>query len=499
VTSTRLLARNTALNLFGQVAPLLVAVIAVPILIRSLGSDRFGVLTLAWALIGYFGLFDFGIGRALTQAASEAIGRGDSQRMRDASTAAIGATFLLGVAGAAIMASLTPWLAYHLLKMDVALRHEAAVSFYLLAVSLPFVLSTVAFRGLFEAHQHFGLATALRLPFSLFNFVGPLLILPFSHSLVPIVATLVVGRVLTSCAHIIFGVRRYPWLRVIDFRNVRAVVPLFRLGGWMTVSNVISPMMVNLDRFAIGALLSMTAVAYYVTPFELAVKLLFIPAAVLGVFFPAFASMFVQDRERTALMLDRAGRFLLFVMFPVVLVLVTLAHEGLLLWVGGEYARQSTVVLQLLAIGVLINSFGQIPFALLQATGRADLTAKLHMAELPLYALMIFAFARWFGLAGVALAWTLRIALDTCVLSWLTKVQLGEATTALKRSLLWLGGMTAVLAIVAQPAATAPRLVAGGFVLIAFLALSWRGLLSAAERSLIRDLILRRFRETAPA
>jgi hypothetical protein len=59
--------------------------------------------------------------------------------------------------------------------------------------------------------------------------------------------------------------------------------------------------------------------------------------------------------------------------------------------------------------------------------------------------------------------------------------------------------MTAVLAIVAQPAATAPRFVAGGFVLIAFLALSWKGLLSAAERSLIRDLILRGFREAAPA
>ena len=29
-----------------------------PSLIRRLGTDRFGVLTLAWALIGYFSLFD---------------------------------------------------------------------------------------------------------------------------------------------------------------------------------------------------------------------------------------------------------------------------------------------------------------------------------------------------------------------------------------------------------------------------------------------------------
>ena len=33
--------------------------------------DRFGVLTLAWALVGYFSLFDLGVGRALTKVVSD--------------------------------------------------------------------------------------------------------------------------------------------------------------------------------------------------------------------------------------------------------------------------------------------------------------------------------------------------------------------------------------------------------------------------------------------
>src|SRR5262245_26113094 len=72
----RAMARNSVWNLFGQVLPLLVAAVVIPILIRRLVLDRFSVLTLAWALVGYFGLFDLGLGRALTKVVSEALAAG---------------------------------------------------------------------------------------------------------------------------------------------------------------------------------------------------------------------------------------------------------------------------------------------------------------------------------------------------------------------------------------------------------------------------------------
>jgi hypothetical protein len=61
----RLLARNVVWNLIGSGAPILVAVFCIPILAKGLGTDRFGVLVLVWALIGYASLFDLGLGRAL--------------------------------------------------------------------------------------------------------------------------------------------------------------------------------------------------------------------------------------------------------------------------------------------------------------------------------------------------------------------------------------------------------------------------------------------------
>src|SRR5215471_13808988 len=71
LTSGRLLARNTVWNLLGQILPMTVGLVAIPILVRGIGVARFGVLSLASVLIGYFSLFDRGIGRALTKLVAE--------------------------------------------------------------------------------------------------------------------------------------------------------------------------------------------------------------------------------------------------------------------------------------------------------------------------------------------------------------------------------------------------------------------------------------------
>src|SRR5687767_6856813 len=74
LTRGSLLARNVALNLAGSALPAIAALVAVPILVRTLGDVRFSVLVLAWTTLGYFSLFDLGIGRAVTHAVADRMG-----------------------------------------------------------------------------------------------------------------------------------------------------------------------------------------------------------------------------------------------------------------------------------------------------------------------------------------------------------------------------------------------------------------------------------------
>src|SRR5207249_7020290 len=131
---------------------------------------------------------------------------------------------------------ISPWLAGRGLNVPAALQRETLQAFRLLGVSLPFVVTTAGLRGFLEAHQRFGLVNGLRIPMGVFTFAGPMLVLPFSKSLVPVVATLVAGRVAAWAAHLVVCLRVLPELgRSIAWER-SAIGPLLRFGGWMTVT-----------------------------------------------------------------------------------------------------------------------------------------------------------------------------------------------------------------------------------------------------------------------
>lgn len=235
------------------------------------------------------------------------------------------------------------------------------------------------------------------------------------------VATLVAVRIAVWAAHLLVCLRVLPELGRSLVWDRSIVGPMLRFGGWMTVSNVVSPLMVTIDRFFIGAMVSMAAVAYYATPYELITKFLFLPGALMGVMFPAFTASFVKDRERTGLLFSRSVKSLLLVSFPVMLCAVALAQDGLKLWLGADFAAHSFRVLQILAVGVFANSLAQVPFALLQGVGRPDLTATLHLIELPLYVGLLWWLISTRGIEGAAIAWSVRVAFDALFLFVLAK------------------------------------------------------------------------------
>jgi O-antigen/teichoic acid export membrane protein len=485
LTSGRRLARNTIWNLVGNAAPLAVAFFCIPLLIKGLGTDRFGVVTLAWALIGYATLFDLGLGRALTQVIAQRLGIGEEREVPALLWTSLLLLLALGIVATAGIVILAPWLVQRL-HVPAGFARETLYSLYLLAVSLPAVISTAGLRGVLEAYQRFDLIFALRIPMGIFAYAAPLAVLPFSKSLVPVIAVLVVGRLLAWAAHLICCVIAIPVLRS-RFAFQRGVVgPLLRFGGWMTVTNVVGPLMVTLDRFIIGSLLSVSEVAFYATPYEVITKLWLIPGSLLGVMFPAFSTSFVQDPNRAALLYGRSVKYLLLVLFPVVLVVVIFAHDGLRLWLGAEFAQHSTAVLQWLAVGIFINCLAQAPFAVVQGAGRPDLTAKLHLVELPLYLLALVSLTKFRGIEGVAMAWTARVALDALVLFWLAGRFL-PITSAIKTLTLSLVvAALAIFALATLPSVLMTKILLLLVVLLPFVLLTWFVLLSPEERKLVQ-------------
>ena len=490
----RRLARNALYNVLGQGLPLVVGLAALPITLRALGDARFGLLGLAWAILGYVGALDMGLGRATTKYVAEYLAAGDEARLRSVGTLAVASQTALGVLGGALFALLAPLLVNDLLGVAPALRAEARGMLLALALSVPFVVLAASLRAMLEAAQRFDLVNLIRTPTSATVLLVPAIAASLGATL-PAIVLLLVGVRVVACGASAAAIRRaipgFRWTLDLRWETLR---PLLGYGGWVSVSNVISPVLVYLERFLLAALAGVAAVAYYTVPSEVVMRLLIVPAGLAGALFPALSATGAGGGP-TEQLLGRPLRFLLLILAPLVTALVVGAGPLLYVWLGEDYAARSTAAFAILAVGVLINGLAHLPYAYLLGRGRPDLPATFHLVELPLYAAAGWLLIRQLGVTGAALAWTLRVTVDAALLLAATWRVSGVSPSRL------LGdrGGRAVAAVIALAGVAAASYTLGSHAevryalvlvsLAAFGAGVWRFVLDDTERAGLRAVL----------
>lgn len=414
------LAKHTLLNLFGLGLPLLLALFSIPALLQGLGAERFGLLTLVWAATSYFGLFDLGLGRALTQQLAILLDRRDADGVGPLCATALLLMAAFGLLAGVVMLAVAPW-GVDLLKA-VPDRAELIAACLAMALSLPFIVVTAGLRGMLEACHAFEKLNAVRIPMGLWTFAGPWLVLHWhGPDLLAITVALALGRVVGCLAHGLLASLTLPQLRGRLRWEARWLRPLLVSGGWLTLSSIVSPFMGYVDRFVIGAMVSAAAVAYYATPQEIVTKLWIIPGALTAVLFPTFAAQAARQDPAAWALYDRALRLLLLALLPITLALGLLASPLLTLWIGPDFAAHSAPVLRLFSVGILINCLAHVPLTWLHGAGRFRAPALLHCAELPLFLAALWLLTQQWGLTGAALAWLGRMIADAAALFWLCR------------------------------------------------------------------------------
>ena len=407
---------NTGWNLCGTVLPMSIGIFVIPRLVHTLGAGRYGLLTIAWSLVGYLSLFDFGMGRSLTKLIAERLGSGDVAEVPKLWSGSILLITAQGIVGGGLLALLVPWLSRSALKMPQALQSDARSSLYFVALIIPVVTSSACLRGFLEAYCAFPALNIVKICLGVAGFLGPLVAIHVSSTAAAAILTILFARLLACVAYFVLCLRiaRFPFR--ICFLSTRELAMIVRLGGWMTVSNLVSPLMNSLDTFLIGVLVAVSQVQYYSIPADVVTKGLLLPSSLAAVLFPVFSSMALVDRRQTEQVYARSLRVLAGCLAPFVLLCGFLAKPGLSLWLGPDFAQHSYRIAQVIALGVFANGIASVPFALIQASGRPDITAKIHLLELPLYAVAVYTLTMHLGILGTAIAWTARTSLDAILL-----------------------------------------------------------------------------------
>ena len=400
-------------SLFGTGLPLVFGILTIPVILAGLGMVSFGLLTLIWTAIGYFGLFDFGLGRALTQRVAAMRAHEGSLDLAEIAQG-LWLVVIFGLLGAGVMHGVGLYYVSEVLDLSGPALRETQMAVVISAWSIPLVTVSSGLRGILEGLEAFKKAGLLRGLLGTLNFLLPWCMVVMGHaSLVWMVWSLVLARGVNVCLNLW-------WLRGVLSKGMFFVAPkwvkaksLFRFGFWMTVSNVVGPFMVAADRFLVASALGTGLLAYYTVPQDAVLRLLVLPAAWATIWFPRFTKVYMQGDVKSMQSELRGGmRVVFWVMGPLCLVLGYFVSPLLGIWLGDAFASNTWMVAQVLLLGLFLNAMAHLPLAAIQAIGRVDLTAKLHVAELFLFVPgLMFAVTHW-GIMGAAWAWTARTAVD---------------------------------------------------------------------------------------
>ena len=416
--SKRGIVRNTAINLISRVILLPIGLLVIPVILRGMGTDRFGIFSLTWVLLNYFAILDFGLSQAATKFIAAELNKGDSRLIPGlfwtSSLIMVGIGMVLTL-GAVLI---SPWLVNQVLRPPQELVLESIRMFQFLAVSIPFVFLNNSLRGTLEAAQRFDLANAVRTPYSALIYLSPLLGYVIGFQIDKLVVLSLIIVILANLVYFFMCAQVYPNL----FGGIKFQAPLVRsllsFSGWVAVTNIISPVLYYLDRFLISGILTVSLLAYYTVPYEALTRLWLIPMSVTTALFPVFSrdTMEIdQSRDMNKILLY-AVKYILLILGPITVFVFIYPKEILSLWIDPAFAEISFVVTQFLAVGILINSLGRLPGTLFLGRGHPHIPAKLRILELLIYLpITVICLKKW-GINGAAFAWMIRAAADTLLL-----------------------------------------------------------------------------------
>ena len=308
----------------------------------------------------------------------------------------------------------TSLLVNNVFQVDADLSDETQQVFYLAAVGLLIALVKSALTGVLEAHQRFDLINLVGVPSGLLSAVIPTLVIYADGGLPAIVILLVIKNGFEQF------VLSFLWLKVLPSRDrffsldVKISPALFSFGGWLTLHNAASYVLQYVERFLIGALLTVTAVTYYSVPFTLISALTVLPSSLMPVLFPAFSALHHSDVTRLENLFRRALKYLVVLMGLAALFLMIFSEEILVLWIGEDGIR-SVYVLQFLAAGYVLSVVSWYFSTFLQGTGYIKAVTAIALAFLVFQVPFSWALITAWGIEGAALAFTFSRALVVLV------------------------------------------------------------------------------------
>lgn len=405
--------RFASYNLGGAIIPIVVTLLTVPIYLQIIGVERYGILAIVWVLLGSFGVFDFGLSHA-TAYRIASLRNATADERQEVFWTALLLNAGLGAAGGLLLW----WVAFVFmtgyLQIDAALLDETLSAIRWFIVALPILTVSMVLTGVLLGLERFLALNISNTMGAVLGQLAPLFVAwQFGPNLALLFAAALLGQLVALALQFQQCWSRVPLGKGVPVFRSQLIPGLLHYGGWVTVTAVVSTLMTTFDRLLIGMISGAKAVTHYTIPFTLVSRVNVLPDSLAAAIFPRFSSL---SMERCDELTEKSLRLIAAILTPVLVLLIAILEPFLGWWLGGEFSEKAALVGEIVALGLWANGLARIPFSRLLGEGRPDVIAKIHLAEIVPYFLMLYIGLQFWGIVGAAIVWSFRVIIDSSLL-----------------------------------------------------------------------------------
>lgn len=402
------LKHNVAANLISQAVVVLMTFALVPLYIRSLGLEAYGLIGLFVALQAWVTVIDLGLSYTLNlEMARFSAGRGAADELHGL----LGATQWLyagiGLLMALLIWAAAPYLAEHWLQVSGLSQEVVQISLRLLGLNLVLRWAGQIYRSAIQGLQRQVWLAEFTVASTLLRSAGTVSLLVWGGG--GVVAFFVWQLVVTAAELGVLVGRLHGWMPARAAEPRASLAPLrkvWRFAGSVLVTNLCAALMTQFDKLILSRALPLEEFGYYTFAFTLGTAVAVFTTPIFQAASPRLTVDIASgDTSRLIATYRKACQTMAAIVLPLAAVMICHAHALVYAWSGdAQLAERSAALAALFVAAYALNSMVHIPAALALSHGWSAWAMISNLLACVLVVPGMLIGLAYFGAVGVALA-----------------------------------------------------------------------------------------------
>lgn len=408
--------KNSAYSVFAFAWPMALSFFATPFIVSKLGQEYYGIYALVLSFVGFFGVLDFGVAPALVKYVAELKTKKEYSKLSKIFSSAIFFYLAVGVIGAVLIILLSPYFINSVIKNSTI--NPSFIWGIFVISSFGFIITMLlsAYSAIPGALQRFDLTSKINVVISTLSTIGIVSLLFAGFGLKAVVVFNIVTSLIGLIIYIILDKKMLPKIKLTFKIDRGSFKTIMGFGGVAFIASISSMIISNLDRLILGGMLGPTDVTYYVIPGNLTIKILGFVNAITTVIFPLSASLLAAgETESLKKLYKRATRLIGLLLVLIIVPAFVMSGKFLLYWLGPDFAKNSTFVLQVLLLTYGFSALASIPYLISFGSGRPKYSAFYAASVAAINVLFMFLLIPKFGINGASIAYLAAVVPTTLV------------------------------------------------------------------------------------